>query len=267
MLRLLEDKRTENAFYNENTAVHLYSMEELCFFMETNMYLIDPSWVEEELFGWLERELGRAKLAADLRVLLRTKRDAFACAELIFSESGLYAKREMEQIRAMLEQMKGRTKMERRKMSGDLFLEEGRYRQAAYIYLELLEEPYARQMTEELRGNICHNLGVVYARLFFFPEAAECFAKAYALHKNPDSRDAYLYAMNYVEDDDTLKESGMELNFSVMRDALAHLTETAEQPEYYLDRKSASAAAAACDWKSARESLISGWISDYRRMM
>ncbi len=267
MLRLIENKKTETPFYHENIAVHLYSMEELCFFMEQNTYLIDPSWVNEELFVWLAAELGEKKLADDLRVTLRMKKDVFACAEQIFAASGFYAERDMDRIRAMLERMRGRTKIERRKMSGDLFLDAGRYRQAAYIYMELLEEEFALHMTEELRGNILHNLGVIYARLFLFPEAAELFAQAYALRKRQESRDAYLYAMNYVDDSYQMDEKIMNLNFSVMKEALEHLSETADREEYYIERKEVSQAAAAFDWKSSQAALIGRWREAYRKMM
>ena len=85
-------------------------------------------------------------------------------------------------------------------MRGDLLLEAKKYRQAAYIYMELLEPEYTRQMTEELKGNIMHNLGVAYARLFLFPEAAQMFVQAYHLRRSDETRQAYLYAMNYVGD-------------------------------------------------------------------
>ena len=35
--------------------------------------------------------------------------------------------------------------------------------------------------SEVLRGNLWHNLGTAYARLFLFEEAGRCFEKAYAL--------------------------------------------------------------------------------------
>lgn len=267
MLRLLEYQKTDHPFYNENMAVHLYSIEELCYFMEANTYLIDPSWVNEELFTWLKREFGEEKLAADLRVTLRTKKDVFACAELIFDASGLYAQQDLVQVMGLLDQMRGRTKMERRKMSGDLFLEAGKYRQAAYTYLELLEDCYAIQMTEELRGNIYHNLGVVYAKMFLFPEATRLFAKAYALHGRQESKDAYLYAMNFMDDSDETDDQAVDLNFSIMRDALAHLSETEERQEYMIERKAASAAASAFDWKSAQEKLIGRWTEEYKEML
>ena len=267
MFRLIENRKAANPFYHERISVHLYTLEELSYFLKTYTYLIDHDWLGEELFSWLDRELHYEDLAGKLRRLYHTTKDVFQCAELILRSSGCYGEQELERIRGLLETMNGKTGMERRKMRGDLLLEAKKYRQAAYIYMELLQPEYARQMTEELRGNIMHNLGVVYARLFLFPEAAQMFADAYHLRKNDQTRQAYLCAMNYMGKDDPLEEKGMDLNFTVMRGALDHLTEISDQPEYYMERREASQAADAFDWKSKQEELIRRWRAEYKSMM
>ncbi len=267
MLRLIEKTKVNKSFYHETISVHLYSMEELCYFMETHIYLIDPIWVGEPLFSWIETELGEQKLAANLRQARRKKEDEFVCVEMILRASGNYSEKELEEISGLLNQMRGKTKIERRKMSGDLYLAAGKLRQAAYVYMELLDDAYEMHMTEELRGNIFHNLGVVYARLFLFREAAALFARAYALRRDVASRDAYLYAMNFADEDSQIDEQEMDLNFNVMREVLDHLNEATELPEYFIERKKALAAADAVDWKSEQSDLIRGWVKEYRSMI
>ncbi len=267
MLRLIEKAKVKKSFYHETIAVHLYSMEELCYFLETHIYLIDPVWVGDALFSWIEKELGEPRLAENLRLARRRKEDEFVCVEMILRASGNYSDEDLEQISGLLNQMRGKTKIERRKMSGDLSLAAGKYRQAAYTYMELMDDEYASHMTEELRGNIFHNLGVVYAHMFLFKEAAALFARAYALRKDSASRDAYLYAMNFADEDTQIDEQRMDLNFNVMRDVLAHLNEVSDDPEYYVERKKASAAGDAVDWKTAQTELIRGWVKEYRSMI
>ncbi len=41
MFRLIDKAIVQKPFYHETISVHLYSMEELCFFLETHIYLID----------------------------------------------------------------------------------------------------------------------------------------------------------------------------------------------------------------------------------
>lgn len=267
MFRLIENRKAEHPFSHERISVHLYTLDELCYFLETHIYLIDQDWIGDELFSWLEKELHYEELARNLRQTFRSTRDVFQCVEMILHASGNYNKEKLEKIHGLLDAMNGKTNMERRKMRGDLLLEEKKYRQAAYIYLELLQPEYARQMTEELRGNIMHNLGVVYARLFLFPEASRMFMQAYQLRKNDQTRQAYLFAMNYIGDDAQLEEQKMELSFPVMRDALNYMTDVSDLPAYYGERREASQAADAFDWKTKQEELVRRWKSEYKSMM
>ncbi|MCC8029740.1 MAG: hypothetical protein LIO75_08115 [Lachnospiraceae bacterium] len=267
MLHYIEGKKAQNPFSHDNLPVHFYTMEELCYFMEKNMYLIDASWLGEELFLWLEQELEEDVLAAHLRSSRRKTGDVCACAELLFRSSGNYTESELDEIADLLDQMRGKTKMERRKMRGDLYLEAGKYRRAAYTYMELLRKEYAIQMTEELRGNILHNLGIVYARFFLFREAAALFSEAFGLNRNPESRDACLYAMNYVDDSCVMDGQNPDLSFAVMRDALNRIAETADDPDGFAERKKAAAASEAFDWKGARTELLRQWCDAWREMI
>jgi len=267
MLRLIEKTKVQKPFYHETISTHLYSMEELCYFMETHIYLIDSIWVGEALFSWIETELGEKRLAENLRQSRRKKEDEFTCVEMILHASGNYSEEDLEEISGLLNQMRGKTKIERRKMSGDLYLAAGKYRQAAYTFMELLGDEYAMHMTEELRGNIYHNLGVVYAHMFMFEEAARLFSMAYTLRKDVNSRDAYLYAMNFLEEEGQIDEQKLDLNFNVMRDVLAHLAEVSGDLEYYVERKKASIAADAVDWKTAQANLVRDWFREYRTMI
>ncbi len=267
MFHLIENRKAEHPFFHERISIHLYTLDELCYFLETHTYLIDRDWMGEELFSWLDRELHYEDLAGKLRHLYRTTKDMFQCAGLILRSSGRYGEQELEKIRGLLGAMNGKTSMERRKMRGDMLLEERKYRQAAYIYMELLQPEYARQMTEELRGNIMHNLGVVYARLFLFREASRMFMQAYQLRKNDQSRQAYLFAMNYIGDDGQLDEQKMDLTFPVVKAALNYMTEVSDLPEYNSERREASRAADAFDWKTKQEELAGRWKAEYKKMM
>ncbi len=267
MLRLIEKGNAEKPFYHETIGIRIYTIEELCYFMETHIYLIDPIWVGESLFTWIENEMGEQRLAQHLRQARRRGQDEFTCVEMILRASALYSAEDLEHILGLLNQMRGKTKIERRKMCGDLFLKNGNYRQAAYTYMDLLQENYTIHMTEELRGNICHNLGVVYAHMFLFEEAARLFLEAFFLRKTVASRDAYLYAVNFLERNVPIDEERLGLNFNVMREVLDHLTEVSDGLEYHVERKKASAAAEAVDWKNAQNDLIREWFSSYRAMI
>jgi tetratricopeptide (TPR) repeat protein len=234
--------------------------------METNLFLLDKSWIGESLFRWISEELQMEELGEQLRRLYATKKDVYDCVSLIFQESGYYSKAELAQLDGMLVSMRGKTPMECRKMRGDHLLAAKKYRQAAYCYLELLRPEFQSRMTEELQGDVMHNLGVAYARLFLFEEAAQMFAGAYKKRKSADSRDAYLYALNYVPDTYP-EEYELDINYGVMRDALKKFNEISVQEDYYRERQEVLNATSAFDWKKQQAQLLKRWKQEYETMV
>ena len=56
-------KTAEHPFYIESVGVSIYSIEELCFFLKENLYLIDKSIMNSSLCDWVRDELGLKTLS------------------------------------------------------------------------------------------------------------------------------------------------------------------------------------------------------------
>ena len=54
-------------YFLEDAGINIYSLEELCYYIEKNMYLLDERMMDEALCGWLETELAMPKTAGMLR--------------------------------------------------------------------------------------------------------------------------------------------------------------------------------------------------------
>ena len=158
-MKLCRDRQAQNPFFLEGLSVSVYTLEELCYAIESNLFLLDEKWIGTSLFQWLEKELGEADLTAHLKNSYRKSKDVYECAELILSASGFYTVERLRQIDEMLTRMRGKSPMERRKMKADYFLSEKKYRHAAYGYLELLQQENLIYMTEELQGGILRQSG------------------------------------------------------------------------------------------------------------
>lgn len=57
-LKLCTYKKAEYPLYLEMLSLHVYTMEELCYAMESSLFLLDESWMGTEFFSGLQRELG-----------------------------------------------------------------------------------------------------------------------------------------------------------------------------------------------------------------
>ncbi len=265
-LKLCTYKKAEFPLYLEMLSMNVETMEELCYAIESNLFLLDESWMNKELFLWLQDALDAKELAAQIQHLYHRKKDVYACAELIFASSGYYSGDELKQLEQVIERIRGKNQMERRKMRADFFLAKKRYRYAAYGYLELLQTEFTAQMTEELQGHIMHNLGVVYARLFLFPEAAKMFSAAYQKSREERSKLCYLYAMNYINEDELMEDVAPEIHFGTMKEAFSHFSNVSDQEQYYRERKKISDASHAFNWKSREEEIRTRWIHEYEEM-
>ena len=60
-------------YYIEGLGINIYSMEELCYFIAGNVFLLDDSFMNEELCTWIEKQMGAYKLAENLRNVMDTE--------------------------------------------------------------------------------------------------------------------------------------------------------------------------------------------------
>ena len=65
---LCQTKKAEHPYFIENISTNIYSVEELCYYLYHNLYLVDQTIINEELCIWLGRGAGICTgLAAKLR--------------------------------------------------------------------------------------------------------------------------------------------------------------------------------------------------------
>ena len=91
-LKLCTYKKAEYPLYLEMLSLHVYTMEELCYAMESSLFLLDESWMGTEFFQWIAEGVGNAELAGQLRRLYQRHRDVYECAAFLFSASGFYSR-------------------------------------------------------------------------------------------------------------------------------------------------------------------------------
>ena len=74
---LCQTKTADSPYFIENISTNIYTLEELCYYLFHNLYLIDDTVMNERLCLWLQDELNLPGLAARLRANLgqrKTKR-------------------------------------------------------------------------------------------------------------------------------------------------------------------------------------------------
>ena len=201
---LCQTKRAQVPYYIENISTNVYSMEELCYYLYHNLYLVDKTIINEGLCTWLEQELRLGALASKLRPHLGKFADAEDVLYPIFKEINYLSLDEFRKLNQQIQKFSQEPEVLRQKLKGDYLMEHGKYVNAIKVYQKALHDKIEGSNTEkdqlggQFIGGIYHNMGCAYARLFQMEEAITCFSRAYEHLRTMVSIKSYLYAI-YME--------------------------------------------------------------------
>lgn len=180
----------------EVTRIHrkIYTLEELCYYLCNNIYLIDYTIMNEQLCRWMDEELELKELAQTLRDLIRVRSSIEKFVLTILTEAKIYGETEMIRIQNVLERLKNQKDIERQKFKGDNLLESREWEEAILVYQSILNQPKDESVDEKFYGRIYANMGSAYGKLFLCQESAKMFDRAYKLCQDEELLLPYLYA-------------------------------------------------------------------------
>lgn len=209
----------KNPFHIEKIGKNVYCIEELCYCIVQNAFLLDEDSFNKELFDWIAVECSLDKLADELRSMLAKKCSVASIAGTILDYVGYNTKKEVDKTEEILRENAGMDIYRKRLSRADFLMNSGRYSMAFKEYEFLLSN--TPDIDNALRAKIEHNEGVMYAKLFLFERAENMFLRAYEDGKNPESLIQYLAAVrmrltdkeyvSFVAENDEVYEISLEL--------------------------------------------------------
>lgn len=174
---LLCGKTSDRPLHISEAKINLYSMEELCYYLYNNIYVIGPEFFDNSLLEFIENGLGLENVAKKLKDQMYRNESYIGMIRTILEGSYYYSSDEKESIMELLKELENKSVHERMKARGDLLAEKGRYEAALRIYKMLLEKKY-KNVDSSFIGCIWNNMGVIYAKLFLYEDAFNCFKLA-----------------------------------------------------------------------------------------
>lgn len=208
-------------YFFDKVMVNLYSVEELCYCLMQDAYIIDQDIMSEKLVDWLKNECGLTELAASLTTVIRQKGSASAFVELILEYCSFY---EQERINEVLEVIKDNANLsqyEKSKAKADYFLDHKKYQVAIAKYLELVEQ--IPDSEKKVLAAIYFNLGNCYAGLFQFKMAAGAYRQSFQLNNDEDAIMRYLLSIRMYT------TQAEYLDFALAHPELSEYAEKVEQ--------------------------------------
>ncbi|MBE5825124.1 MAG: hypothetical protein E7307_00665 [Butyrivibrio sp.] len=206
-------------YHIEKIGRNVYCIEELCYCIVKNAFLLDEESFGKDLFDWIEYECSLVKLSDELRSMAAKRCSMASLAGTILDYVGYNTRREVDRTEEILRENAGMDIYKKKLARADFLMKNGRYNMAFREYEFLLAN--TPDIDRQLRGRIEHNEGVMYARLFLFGKAADMFLKAYEDWGKRESYLQYLSAVrmnlsnkeyiSFIADNDEAYEASMEI--------------------------------------------------------
>lgn len=164
--------------------IRVYCMEELCYCLKENAFLLDPGIMRDELLDFIRKDCQLPGLAQALYPLVHQQGSLSGFVSRILEFAGLYDRETLQQVEETLRAGSGLSDYEKQKLQADHLTEQKRYEEALKAYDRLLVQIRANQEMEvpvlqELTAGILHNKGVICARQMLYDRAAELLYQAW----------------------------------------------------------------------------------------
>ena len=180
--------------------IQVYSMEELCYCLKENAFLLDTSLMNDSLMEWIGDCCGLGELARELYPLVHKQGSLSAFVSMIMEYVGLYDTATIHEIEQVLKKGAGLSSIEKRKSQIDHLVEKKKYAAALRGYdalltkWEQLEAEGKELPAGKVRASILHNKGVAFTGMMLYGQAADAFWQAYQTYESTEHFAAYLAA-------------------------------------------------------------------------
>ncbi len=223
-------------YHIDKIGKNVYCIEELCYCIVQNAFLLDEDSFDKELFDWIDRECSLQRLADELRSMHAKRCSMASIAGTILDYTGYNTKKEVDRTEEILRENAGLDVYQKRLSRADFLMLNKRYAMAFKEYEFILNN--TPDINKRLKARIEHNEGVMYARLFLFEKAEKMFMKAFEDGRDPESFIQYLSAVrmrlkpkeyvSFVADNDNVYEASLELE-KRMNEATEHYASSGDK--------------------------------------
>ena len=196
------------------TDTNVYSMEEVCYYIWHNIYMIQEEVFDREFVMWIEKELHMEETSHKLACLIQDHKNLKDIVVTICCSCDYYDEEEINALIRLMDEIEQMPAYARKKHKGDTYLACHSYEKALEEYEKVFESDEILHAEKEAYGSIFHNMGVAYSNLAEFRKAAEYFLKAYEQNKKDASLSQGLFALRLSKDVEGYKKALVDFDVS-----------------------------------------------------
>lgn len=204
-LILCRTKEASNPFHIKEMGVRIYSLEELCYVIYNNIYIINEDFFSDAFIAFIEEETLEKDLADKLRSAKKKGGSLAEMVAIVLLYVDYYTMEEVEAIKETINTLNAQNVRKRLKIIGDNLLNSAHYYNALWNYERIIKLPIDKELPALFYANVYHNMGIAYAKMFMFFQAELFFNKAYDISQYDISK-KYAIIVRYLLDENEIIE-------------------------------------------------------------
>ncbi len=267
-------KRATVPYYMENADINIFTIEELGYYLYESVFLLDRSLMKNELVRFIERELELPVLSDMLEHILITQGSLASFVICILRYLNYCSETQLEIVEKSLSEGYAEGNMHRRRIRGDRHVKAGRYLDAIREYT-FAEAALTDEISVEEAARLYHNMGVAYARMFLFEQAADYFKRSCDYHFCREAYISFLSAKRMIMTPGDYLEfvksehADPELINSIETKLNSSITALKDRGDYrlYMRLKRKKHDGDIAGYREDMRALLSSFENDYRKNM
>lgn len=177
---LSKTKESKTPYVIKKTGVRIYSVEELCYYICNNIYLIDKDFFSRGLIDYLKNELKLVSIAQGIDNLVLKKAEVHEIVSFLLRNVDYYGVAKITEVVRVSADMSSKDETGRyMAMAGD-YLKNNCVRRAIDDYKKAI----LSTDDDKVRAVAYYNIGVAHAKLFDYKKAFAYFHESYEIEKS-----------------------------------------------------------------------------------
>lgn len=171
--------RSETGFSLAETGVRIHSAEELCYYIYCNIFLMQRTFFNSELLEFIANDLKLKDLADKLYRQIKNGASLNFILLSLFKLVDYYSEEDIKKIEPVLDSMETADPRLRLYSIAKAFISNNMFGRAVPILNNLTKEQNDPTLPISFIPDVYNALGIAYANLFMYRQAAECFEESY----------------------------------------------------------------------------------------
>lgn len=177
------------------SGVRIFTLEELCWYLSENIYVITMDLFDDNLFYWMDKVTGSHTFALAFINFRESGKSLKEMVRFLMNSVDYLNNAEIAAVYNNLTMMEKQNPVEQARMAADNYYRFGHYMAALKIYHHVtyqMNHDFAGEVTRQFKAASWHNMGMTFLKLHNVRSAADCMQKAFETQREQSYLEAYI---------------------------------------------------------------------------